>query len=126
MNVADNSKRDDNIIIARNYAERDSELDGKTIQILCAVDTTLGNWLRQQDYLRLYNVDVQRQNLYLPALYLRLLPSLAPIPLRRPCDAKAAPSLPTNSSPQSPSGTSPTNFATALTAPPTPSVTNSM
>jgi hypothetical protein len=92
VNVADNSKRDDNIIIARNYAERDSELDGKTIQILCAVDTTLGNWLRQQDYLRLYNVDVQRQNLYLPALYLRLLPSLASIRLLRlRCQGSALP-----------------------------------
>jgi hypothetical protein len=33
------------------------------------------------------------------------------------CDAKAAPSLPTNSFPRPPAGTSPINFATVLTAP---------
>jgi hypothetical protein len=41
------------------------------------------------------------------------------------CDAKTAPSLPTNSSPRPLAGTSPTNFATALTTPRTPSVSNS-
>jgi hypothetical protein len=65
---------------------------------------------RRDAYLRLYNVDVQRQNLYRPALYVRLLPTFASIPLLRLlCQGSALP----------------THFTTALNAPPTPSVTYS-
>ena len=83
---------------------------------------------RLDAYLRLYNVDVHRQTLlrlvYRPTIYLRLLPTLASIPLLRlRCQGSALPTL--QFSPRPPAGTSSTNFATALTALPKPWVTNS-
>ena len=71
---------------------------------------------RRDAYFRLYNVDVQRRDLYRLALYLGLLSTLASIPSFT-CDAKAPPSLPTKSSSHPTAGTFLTNSASALTAP---------